>query len=58
MPRFLIIGKKEGLTTAPKLTEQHYRRANNGEIRIVLMSEQPEQYVSKDVWARINRNKG
>jgi hypothetical protein len=57
MPKFLIISKQGYLTTAVKLKDQDYRRADNDEIKIVLMGEMPEQYC-KGVWTRINRYKG
>lgn len=54
MPKFLIINKRGFLTTATRLVDRDYKRANNGEIQIILMSEQPEQYV-RESWSKINR---
>lgn len=57
MPRFLIISAKGYLTEAAKLRESDYKKADNGEMQIILMSEHPEQYINKS-WSLINKYKG
>lgn len=57
MPKFLIQTVKTGCFTHETiLTNVHYKKADDGDIRIVLMSDWPEQYVRKS-WAPVNKSK-
>ncbi len=55
MADFLIFRLDTGsVTRATKLTDMHYRKANNNEIKIVLTSKPLVQYVKDEVWAPVN----